>query len=308
MNVRYKKEANAAYMIMGGQDECEEYAARMLQENRIRGVMPLAVREVNGVKEYYFDISSGRSMSGVLEKRPVTLYEVRSFLYALVEMVDQMEEYLMNVGHLLLEPGMICLPAEAGNGGDADFRHAVFCCHPAVERDFLGQVRELMQYYLNKMDHMEEQSLEKAYELFRISQKEYFRIEEMLAVCNSVPVTASATRRSSAAEHAPNPFDPMTPEETAEEQEKESERPKHGRKDGGTPFGSHLRTAFSVICMILGCGLAVWSLWSRMTGTEQEVLAGYSFWLGIAFLAVGAVLVLTIPQPENRRRVREAGC
>lgn len=307
MNVRYKKEANAAYMIMGGQDECEEYAARMLQENRIRGVMPLAVREVNGVKEYYFDISSGRSMSGVLEKRPVTLYEVRSFLYALAEMVDQMEEYLMNVGHLLLEPGMICLPADAGSG-DADFRHAVFCCHPAVERDFLGQVRELMQYFLNKMDHMEEQSLEKAYELFRISQKEYFRIEEMLAVCNSVPVSTAVTRRSPIIEPAPNPFDPMTPEEAEAAEEKDSGRTKRGRRAESVPLGSRLRTAFSVICMILGCGLAVWSLWSRMAGAEQDMIAGYSFWLGIAFLAVGAVSVLTLPQPENRRRVREAGC
>lgn len=297
MNVRYKKEANAAYMILEGSTECETYAARMLQENRIRGVMPLTIHQVDGVKEYYFDISCGRSMSGVLEKRPVTMSEVTDFLHALAKITDQMDEYLMNIAHLILEPGMICLPMENRRGSlgydhlEADFSGAVFCCHPAVEKDFLGQVRDLIQYFLNKMDHMEEQSIEKAYELFRISQKEYFRIEELLAICDT------------AEKPAPRRTEPVTSAGNALSRPEPVEKEIHEK----TPSrGDRWKMLTGVALMFGGVLCCLLDLMVQILSPEWSVIPDTGFlWLGVIFLiAGGGITLFGAPQSDDHRESR----
>ncbi|MCD8055054.1 MAG: FHA domain-containing protein [Lachnospiraceae bacterium] len=214
MEVRYRRELNETYMILGEEVPCEEFAREILRANRLEGLMPLSVRETNGVSQYYFRIEQGNSLARMLSRRPVTFTEIRQLLLRLSRTLEGMERYLLEADHLILDPEMIY----AGQ----DLSQAVFCCHPAFRRDFFRQLGDLMQYFLNKLDHSNPGEMEAAYELFEISRQECFRFEDMLEVLGRerwgreapVPESAEEERREERL------WEPL-PEEEGEDAEEE---------------------------------------------------------------------------------------
>ncbi len=174
MEVRYRRELNETYMILKGEDECEEYAREILRHNRLEELLELSVFETDGVTEYGFQISRGNSLYDLLAKRPVHFEEIRQILFGLARTVEKMEEYLLDYDHLILEPEFIY--------GFPDCAQVAFCCHPAYRRDFFEQLRNLIQYFLSKLDHTDRKGAETAYELFQASRQENFRFEDLLEI------------------------------------------------------------------------------------------------------------------------------
>ena len=196
MNVTYQRELNEAYMILEGEEECEEYALRILQENRLKGVMSLGIREVDGKRDYWFAISDGKPLDRILEKRSLEYEEICHMIRSISKILGQMEEYLLNPEHLLLDPSFLylgnrTLPRGQGHSyHETDFSKVMVCCHPAWSRDFYEQMRILMQFFINKMDHRDAHGVEAAYQMFHVTEKEYFRMDELLQIIDTAQNTA----------------------------------------------------------------------------------------------------------------------
>ncbi|MCD8329070.1 MAG: FHA domain-containing protein [Lachnospiraceae bacterium] len=264
MEVRYRRELNETYMILGEEGPCEEFAREILRANRLEGLMPLSVRETNGTCQYYFQITQGCSLARRLSQRPITFAEIRQFLLRLSRTLEGMERYLLEVNHLILDPEMIYVGRE--------FSQAVFCCHPAFSGDFFRQLGDLMQYFLNKLDHTDPGEVEAAYELFEISQQECFRFEDMLEVLGRerwgreapVPGTAEDVQRE---EKLCEPL----PEEVEDEEE---------RREGRFPV---LLPVFLLPGVILA--VLAFRQWRLYGAPEGRVLVGSGLLLaaGIAY-------------------------
>lgn len=172
MEVRYRRELNENFLILEEEEPEDSYATRILTENKIPGLLPLRVHPINQKKEYFYEISGKISLQKYLEKRQITCMEMRRLLFGIGQSLESAEEYLLREEEILLEPEFLYT--------DADFSKVWLCYYPAGGQDFYGQVRGLTQYFLNKIDHMEENSVEIAYELFHISSQDFFRFEDLL--------------------------------------------------------------------------------------------------------------------------------
>ena len=198
MEATYRRELNEAYMILPGETVCDDYTWKIQQGNVLPGLLPLQLRQVDGEIDYWFAVSDGRILEKVLAKRPLEYEELCQVLKSLAEILHQMEGYLLSPEHLILDPAFLYLgnrSAAAGQGrhyNEPDFQDLRICCHPAWEKDFYLQMRHLMQYFINKMDHSDAGEVEAAYRLFHVTEKEFFRIEEMLEIIAEEEKRASA--------------------------------------------------------------------------------------------------------------------
>jgi len=172
MEVRYRRELNENFLILEEEEQGDSYAIRILTENKIPGLLELRVHPINQKREYFYEISGKLSLQKYLEKRQITCMDMRRLLFGIGQSLESAEEYLLREEGILLEPEFLYT--------DVAFSKVWLCYYPSGGQDFYGQVRGLTQYFLNKIDHMEENSVEIAYELFHISSQDFFRFEDLL--------------------------------------------------------------------------------------------------------------------------------
>lgn len=174
MEARYRRELNAGYLILDAPENPDDYEIRILTENRIPGILPMAVNRIDDRIEYDYEVSGYRPLKKALEKCQLDSAEIQSLLRGIGRAVDSLEEYLLPVEEVLLEPEFLYVTQ--------DLSRVSFCCCPGYKADFYEGLRDLTRYFLNKVDHTEEQSVEIAYELFRVSSQDVFTFEELLQV------------------------------------------------------------------------------------------------------------------------------
>lgn len=70
-NVIYKRELNHSYMVLPCQDKdmAERYDYRIMQHNRIGGLLPCSLRYLDGEELLYYDITSRQPLARLYESR-----------------------------------------------------------------------------------------------------------------------------------------------------------------------------------------------------------------------------------------------
>ena len=146
-NVIYKRELNHSYMVLPCQDKdmAERYDYRIMQHNRIGGLLPCSLRYLDGEELLYYDITSRQPVSRLFESRPAGENQVRSFFLQLYETLDRMEAYLLGDGGILLDPELIYADPETFQMG--------FCVVPGRKEDFNSQLSLFLQYLMKNIDH-----------------------------------------------------------------------------------------------------------------------------------------------------------
>ena len=69
--VIYKRELNHSYMVLPCQDKdmAERYDYRIMQHNRIGGLLPCSLRYLDGEELLYYDITSRQPLARLYESR-----------------------------------------------------------------------------------------------------------------------------------------------------------------------------------------------------------------------------------------------
>ena len=173
MEVRYRRELSETFLILEGDGQPDVYTARILKENRLDGVAASQIHWAEGRPEYWFAVSGCQTLRRLWESRQLRAGEVRELLLGLHRGLEQLEDYLLDLDRVLLEPDFLFVPEE----GTGQVR---LCCHPGWAGNFFDGLRSLVQYFLNKMDHGDSASVEMTYRLFQVVGKEFFCFDDLL--------------------------------------------------------------------------------------------------------------------------------
>ena len=168
----FKREMNRNYMILCPIENLRNpYAARMLSENRIDGLLAFQEKYMDGRRKYYYDITSHQPLKRLLEHQAANGSEILRLISDLVSALRQLERFFLDADQLCLEPDMIYV--------EPDSFQCVFCLIPETGGNFEEDFRKLAQYLLDHADHDDETAVMTAFCVIKESRKENFGIEDM---------------------------------------------------------------------------------------------------------------------------------
>lgn len=144
---------------------------RMLNRNKISGLLPFQEKQVNGDVMFYYDITSKQPLDRILEKRSLTAEEFRRLISDFIFALRQMERFLMDEGQLCLKPEYIYVEPDAFHGS--------FCLIPGKHGDFTTEFCELAQYLLDHVSHSDGEAVVLAFSVFRECRKGNFGIDDI---------------------------------------------------------------------------------------------------------------------------------
>lgn len=184
--ISYERGMNHNYMVLS---ECDffgmsknsagDYRVRMLLENKIKGLLPVTYRQVNGESKYYYEINSLQSLDRMLEKRELKYREMRAVLLGCINLFEQLEEYLLSGEQIIIRAEFIYVNVES--------MEPYFVCYPEYKGDVRVSFMEFTDMLLTRIDHTDEQAVMLGYQVYRYTRNPNYVLDEIRGFMEYMP-------------------------------------------------------------------------------------------------------------------------
>lgn len=174
-----KKELNHTYIVMKVDDNktFDDYRFKMLKENRIKSLIPMDVRNINGEYLLYYDITDKESLDDYLKVHIVTEEIIKGVLSGLMLLSENLrihfceEELIISVPELVFK-----------NRIDDSYE---FICVPFIPEDDGDESCQvlLLQTFMEKIEVGEPELIESLFEIYDMAEsgvKSYKTLYEKL--------------------------------------------------------------------------------------------------------------------------------
>jgi len=166
------RNATGQYLVL----ECikYDYRLRMMESNRIKGLLPLEIKETDGNKELYYDITSMEPLSLRNASTALKAEDIRAIIYGINRTIGKVGEYLLDPDDLIADKDNLFL--------DNDTMEPVLCCYPGGTQSFLSQMSTLLQDMLGMVDHNDQDAVVLAYSLYQESLRPGYVMKDLLKI------------------------------------------------------------------------------------------------------------------------------
>lgn len=173
MKAEYKRDMNHNYLVLTADKEMDtsSYQVRMLVGNVVPSILKCRVQGVDGRFFIYYDITSKQCCSGLFEDGKLGLQDLQLIFGGFVQVMEEMAEYLLNPGYLVIDPEYMYV--------DAEKKKLYFCYLPGRHRDVRNQLQELTEYILPKLDHQDGRAVMLGYGVYRRALEDGFHLEHI---------------------------------------------------------------------------------------------------------------------------------
>lgn len=168
MKMDYRRDLQHNYLVVETGEKTENYITRMMTENQVQGLLGCECRRMDQKKLYYYDITSKISLAEKSRLKKVKGSEVLLIIQGLLQVLVQLEEYLIPADQICLDWNYIYL--------DPVSCYPSFCCLPAAEKKLEQGIRELLEELLPRLDHQEQTGVSVVYELYQYAIQDTFLV------------------------------------------------------------------------------------------------------------------------------------
>ncbi|MEG0368729.1 MAG: DUF6382 domain-containing protein [Hungatella sp.] len=172
MEISYRREMNHNYLMIEENRDEHGYAAKMMLNNPIEGLLRLRIKKMDVQSFFCYEITSKQPLGRLLEHRAITAEEIRCLLLEIASTINRMESFLLKEEEILLQPDFIYVDPDSFQPG--------LCLIPGRKADFPNDLSKLLEYLLGKVDYQDKDSVVMAYALYRESLKENYGMEDLL--------------------------------------------------------------------------------------------------------------------------------
>ena len=151
----------------------EDYQMRMLDDNRIEGILPLKGRGRNGSSFYDYDVSGKISMDAMYERSKISSLDMKKFLVNLRDIMKSIESFLLNIDCILLKPEYIFYEEE----------RFYFCYFPLGKDNFWKEFHTLTEYFVKHADYEDKICVRIVFLLHKETMEEYYSLEKLIEKC-----------------------------------------------------------------------------------------------------------------------------
>lgn len=171
METKYKRGLDHTYLILELPILYEEdYQMKMMQTNRIEGLLSTAGQGIDGKSQYFYEISGKTSLRSLYEKSEMSGEELGNLLSQLLKVINTVRKFMLDAGKILFDPEYIFCE-------DGKYE---FCYLPAKETELCKEFHKLTEYFVSRIDHREQKGIRIAYELHKATMEENYNLEKML--------------------------------------------------------------------------------------------------------------------------------
>lgn len=197
MRAEYKRDMYRSYLVIlpdgaesqGKAELCEEgeaagkaeetakksepagYQAKMLQSNKIKGLLPMQIKRIDGQDFYYYDISSLQPYAEIYQKTKLSRKQISQFIEQIIEAAERGKEFLLVEDNFVLEPKYIYV-----NPGS--FKVSL-CYLPGYNKQIDEQLKHLFEFILDRADYGEEGAILLAYGFYKQSRSKTVTLSEL---------------------------------------------------------------------------------------------------------------------------------
>ena len=151
-----------------------DYRLRMIEKNRIEGLLPLSVDPLPGENILRYEISSRETLREYLETAMIGTEEIKILLYGIRSTFDRLTDYLLIESDLVLTSDCIYLDRKT-------FRPELMYL-PGYSGDTSRELSDLMREILGGVDREDHEGVVLAYSLFRESKKTNYIFDDLIAI------------------------------------------------------------------------------------------------------------------------------
>jgi hypothetical protein len=178
MNVTYRREMKHNYLIIEPEiSHYDSYEVQMMASNGIEGLLKFRLKQVDDRKLYCYEITSKQPLNRILDLGSIGAAELHSLISGIGQTLGRLESYLLSESQITLKPEFIYVEPETFT--------AFLCLIPGRKGDFPGEMTELLQYLLGKINHQDKSCVVMAYGLYQESLKDNYGMEDLMAVLES---------------------------------------------------------------------------------------------------------------------------
>ncbi|MFT4106834.1 MAG: DUF6382 domain-containing protein [Lacrimispora sp.] len=175
MKTTYRREMKHNYLIIEPEDAgYDGYEIYMMEKNRIEGLLGFQMKQIDGRRYYYYEITSKQPLNRVLEYHSLGEGELKKLINKTAQTLDRMEAYLLHEKQILLEPEYIYVNPETFE--------IYLCLIPGRQGGFPEEMSGLLRYLLGKVNHQDKECVVTAYGLYQESLKENYGIRDLMEI------------------------------------------------------------------------------------------------------------------------------
>ena len=151
----------------------EDYQMWMLQMNDIDGILPVKGRGMDGSSCYDYNVSGKNSMKAMFERSKICEKDIKIFLKQLKSTINAVEEHLLNVNCVLMDPEYIFYEEEK----------FYFCYYPLSQKDLWEEFHKLTEYFVKQADYEDKECVRIVFLLHKETMEENYSLEKLVEKC-----------------------------------------------------------------------------------------------------------------------------
>lgn len=158
MKIDYIRKLTASYMVLEQEGEAASWEEQMIAHVKGRNIIFAEHVRENGEKQLWYDITGKQSLDSLLESEEIGFDLLCGILDGMYSAVEDLEDCLLWAEGLLLCPE--CIFVDYRTGGIS------FCYNPGRRERITEAFVSLLELFLTKLNHKEEDAVELAYAVY----------------------------------------------------------------------------------------------------------------------------------------------
>lgn len=154
----------------------EDYQIRMLERNKVEGLLPVKGRGMNDSTCYDYDVSGKISIKAMYERSKITSEDIKKFLLQLKEVINSVGNHLLKQQCILLKPEYIFYE----NG------RYYFCYFPEASEDFWQEFHQLTEYFVKHADYEDQECIRIVFLLHKETMEEFYSLDKLIEQCLTI--------------------------------------------------------------------------------------------------------------------------
>ncbi len=247
MKISYRTDLYASYMLIELPEDADMqgYSFKMLENNKIKGVLPCKIRIEDGKGYLYADITNKRSLTVLYQDKEMQLEDMLYIFQHLLSILEEMRNYLLTEKMIWFDPQYIYEEEEEGS---------LYIVVLPWQEEFQG-FHKLAEFFLEKINHRDEHGVNAAYHFYRQQGQKQFSLFQFLPILEKENIMKRQKKnKEENVADMPAPLNTNLEEIKNLEEEVQEESKK-------------LKGNVKYLCLILSCLMMVVSFWGRVPST-----------------------------------------